>query len=341
MTTYRSPDFNLDSPEIEFEDMVYALAASPNFKQDGLCFVACRSGLYRSDDGGLSWQDAYTALQLEAPLSATAVALSPDFEQDRTVFAGAPGGVLRSLDGGETWHIAPLPSPPPFVSALGISPHFAHDGALFAGSLEDGVFRCADRGRQWHAWNFGLLDLNILCLAISPTFAADDTLFVGTDSGIFRSSNGGRAWREVGPGLVHLPQGEAASASPLPPDFAPVLSLALSPHYATDGILFAGTETQGLWYSEDRGHDWTRLGEEIITGAVNGIILGPEFPTRPDVLIWVDESLFISRDRGRSWSEWSTHLAQSSSISAVVAPQGLEAGAPLLLGLVGGAVLRI
>ena len=48
-------------------DTAYALAVSPNYAQDGLCFVARRSGLYRSTDGGQSWEDAYAPLSLAAP----------------------------------------------------------------------------------------------------------------------------------------------------------------------------------------------------------------------------------------------------------------------------------
>ena len=70
------------------EDYVYALAASPSFAQDGICFAARRSGLYRSDDGGITWRSAYGSLDLEVPLTTLAVAVSPAFESDRSVFAG-------------------------------------------------------------------------------------------------------------------------------------------------------------------------------------------------------------------------------------------------------------
>ena len=194
-------------------DLVYALAASPTFADDGLCFAACLSGLRRSTDGGHTWHNAYASLALQAPLSATSVAFSPDFGEDRTVFAGALGGVLRSHDGGQSWVVAGLPAPPPFVTGLVVSPHFREDGLLFAGTMEDGVLRSWDRGISWAAWNFGLLDLNVLALAISPGFGEDETLFVGVESGVFRSTNGGRAWRETA----------------FPMECAPVLSLALSP----------------------------------------------------------------------------------------------------------------
>lgn len=313
--------------EAQVQDIVYALATSPAFAQtkQGVCFAARSSGLYRSDDGGSTWRSAYDSLDLSEPLAATAVALSPDFESNQTVFAGAPGGVLHSVDGGQTWYVAPLPSPPPTVSTLVVSPNFSHDGVLLAGTVDAGVFRSADRGTRWAAWNFGLLDLNVIAMAISPDFANDETLYVGTDSGIFRSTNGGRAWREVD----------------LPIGFEPVLSLALSPNYAEDGIVFAGTESQGLFHSTDRGRSWSRLGEDVITDAVNAIVLSPEYPAKQDVLVMLSNTLLISRDNGQSWSDWKADLHFEQGLSAVAAPQGLEESAPLLLGLVDEGVLRL
>jgi photosystem II stability/assembly factor-like uncharacterized protein len=311
--------------EIQTQDIVYSLAVSPGFAQDGVCFAARPSGLYRSEDGGLTWQAAYASLQLEAPLTTPVVAMSPNFEVNRSVFAGVPGGVLRSMDGGQNWYIASFPPPPPFVSALVVSPNFAQDGTLLAGTLEDGVLRSGDRGEHWAAWNFGLLDLNVLCLAISPDFADDETLFAGTESGIFRSTNGGRAWREVDFSI----------------EFAPVLSLALSPGFATDGLLLAGTESYGLFCSRDRGSTWERLGEGTVTGAVNSILLAPQFPAKPDVLVLLEDALLVSRDGGRSWSDWKPNLSLQRGISCVAAPYGLDPGVPLLMGQIEGGVLRI
>ena len=148
------------------QDIVLALAASPAFAEDGVCFAARQSGLYRSEDGGHTWRFAYHSLTLDASLATTAVAVSPAFTRDGGVFAGAHGGVLRSSDRGDSWQVALFPEPPPLVSTLAISPAFDQDGTLFAGTLADGVFRSADRGSSWAAWNFGLLDLGVLALAI-------------------------------------------------------------------------------------------------------------------------------------------------------------------------------
>ena len=307
------------------QDIVYAIAASSNFDKDGICFAARQSGLYRSTDGGQLWQFALDSLNLQTDLPAMSVAVSPDFERDRLVIAGVPGGVIRSIDEGQSWEPVFLNNPPPHVSNVVISPNFASDGIALIGTIEDGVLRSNDRGRHWTAWNFGLLDFNTLCLAISPNFAEDDTLFVGTDSGIFRSTNGGRAWREAA----------------FSPDFAPVLSLALSPNYANDDLIFAGTESYGLFCSSDRGESWTRLAEVTIDGAVNSIILSPEFPAKPHLLIWMDNGLLFSQDNGQSWAAKPVNLPADTDITTIATPQGLEPASPLLIGTTGGQVLRI
>lgn len=310
--------------ETRLQEIVYALATSPSFEQDGICFAARGSGLYRSEDGGQSWKPAYESMNLKAPLPTMAVAISPDFASDRTVFAGVPGGILRSFDGGEKWDVVQFPSPPPVISTLVVSPNYARDGILLAGTVEDGVFSTSNRGGHWVAWNFGLLDLNTICLEISSDFS-EETLFVGTDSGIFRSTNGGRAWREVEFDL----------------ELAPVLSLALSPTYSEDGILFAGTESRGLYRSNDRGRNWIRLGEEVVDEAVNGILLSPDFPAKADVLVMLSERLLISRDGGQSWTERGSRVEFGESLACVAAPQGLDPDAPILAGLVDGSILCV
>lgn len=312
-------------PDLEASDgdVVYALAASPSFARDGLCFAARASGLYRSADGGATWQPAYDSLKLDGALATPAVAVSPDFAADRTVFAGVAGAVLRSHDAGGTWYVSMLPTPPPVVSCLATSPDYLRDGVIFAGTMEDGVFRSSDRGSLWVRWNFGLLDLHVLALALSPHFAQDETLFVGTESGIFRSTNGGRAWREV----------------PFPTDLAPVLSLAISPAFKQDGLILAGTDEHGLHVSRDRGKTWTRLGEGVLEGSVNAVLLAPDFPTSPLMLAVTTEGVFTSADGGAGWRELPATLPDGEAVVTVNAPLGLRPAAPLLLGLSNGAVI--
>lgn len=302
------------------QDIVYALATSPDFAQDGVCFAARDSGLYRSTDGGQTWHPAYQSLNLSEALITMTVAVSPNFAQDQTVFAGVPGGILTSTDGGQAWRITQLPDPPPVVISLAVSPHYAQDNTVLAGTLEDGVFLSTTSGQRWVLWNFGLLDTHILRVVLSPNFAQDKTVFAATETGIFRSTNGGKSWRPT----------------EFPADAAPVLSLASSPGYADDGILLAGTEAHGLFQSTDGGNSWICLKET--DSAVNEIILSPVFPAKPDVLLLLDDTLQLSVDKGQTWREPKTSLNLTQGMISFVAPQGPDAEPFLLAGLSTGEV---
>jgi len=305
-------------------DIVYGLDASPSFQEDARCFAAKRSGLYRSEDGGTSWEDAYESLDLGQPLATAAVSISPAFGRDQTVFAGVHGAVLRSTDGTQTWAAARLPSPPPFVISVVPSPDFERDGVVLAATMEDGVFRSADRGSHWSAWNFGLLDLNVLCLVASPDYARDETLFAGTESGIFKSTNGGRAWREAN----------------LPPEWGPVLTLAVSAKSDDTRTVYAGTESFGLIRSLDSGATWEQIQDPRVPETVNGVLLSDRSERRPVVLVMGPESVIFSGDRGHTWCPVDLKLKEGIHLTTVAAPDGLQDGALLLLGTDAGTVLR-
>jgi len=311
----------------QVEDYIYQLTASADQEGAGnpLCFAARASGLFCSDNGGLHWRSAYDSLNLQSPIPTMAVAIPPDFEHDPLVLAGVGGGILRSIDRGQTWETIPLPPPPPIVSTLIFSPDYVQDGIIFAGTMEDGVLFSSDRGHSFASWNFGLLDLNILCLAISPNFAEDEILYAGTQSGIFRSSNGGRAWRDI-----ELPFG-----------FEAVISLVLSPNFKKDRTIYAGTETKGLWRTPDGGKTWEQLGQDSILDPINAILLCPEYPTKSELMVLHGGEVLSSVDDGKTWKEWKPELLSENSVTAILAPQGIGVGYPVLVGLENGKIIQV
>jgi photosystem II stability/assembly factor-like uncharacterized protein len=314
MSTHDSPSGDNN------DDLVYQLAAAPSG-----WYAARATGLYRSTDHGASWRLAYESLGLEDDLTTLAVAAATGPDQSRLVFAGLSGELLRSADGGATWELAPKPSPAPVFTALAPSPDFARDGILFAGTMEDGVLIYQDYGRDWAMWNFGLLDSNVLCLAVSPAYASDQTLFAGVQSGLFRSATGGRSWREVD----------------LPVGYTAVLCLALSPGFAQDGTLYAGTEDQGLLRSTDGGRTWQPLGAEVWSEPINSILLGPDFPAKPELLVLHGGGLLHSADGGDTWAAWRGERLAGQDVTAVLAPRGFGEGAPVVVGLAGGEIRQV
>jgi hypothetical protein len=72
-----------------------------------------------------------------------------------------------------------------WISALALSPGYASDNTLFAGTAGGGVFQSINGGVSWSAMNTGLSNLNVRALALTPT--APHTLFAGTQgSGVWQ-----------------------------------------------------------------------------------------------------------------------------------------------------------
>ena len=248
----------------------------------------------------------------------TTVAVSPCFETDRSVFAAVKGGILRSSDAGETWFTTAFPAPPPLFSSLAISPDFERDGIVIASTLEDGVFSSTDRGVHWQPWNFGLFDLNVLCLAISPQWRDDETVYAGTETGIYRSGNGGRAWRITG----------------FPTEFAPVLCMAtLMDPDTCRSRLIVGTETHGLHASYDQGETWQGLAPDSLSAAVNQIHVACKSDARSPMYILVDNGIMRSDDHGDTW-------VAGQEIDGVPTAM-LVIDDAILLGVLGKGIMRI
>ncbi len=313
------------STDSQANDHIYQFAAtdSPSAGSAGICFVARMGGLFRSGDGGQAWEPAYKNLKTGETLPTTAVALAPDFEHELAVFAGLNGAILCSYDGGVSWRRSQLPTPPPAVSALAVSPNYAEDGIVFAGTNEDGVLVSSDCGKNWVAWNFGLLDLTILSLMLSPDFAADETVYAGAESGLFRSTNGGRAWKEV----------------PLPFDFDAILSLAVSPRFAQDNTLFVGTENNGLLISQDRGKSWSPIPETTREQPVNSIFPFPAASNRQEILLLHGSALLLSKNGGKTWRHWQAKKLGGRNITALLPLH--DVGEGLLAGFDDGSISRI
>ena len=303
------------------DETVYALAGSPQVAEDGICFAACTSGIYRSQDGGVSWHGLRPTAAADESLAATALAVSPAFKQDRSLFVAVKGGILRSSDAGDTWFTAKFAAPPPLFSALAISPDFVHDGMMLAGSMEDGVFSSDDRGVHWQPWNFGLFDLRVLSLAPSPSFQDDETVFAGTETGLYRSTNGGRAWR----------------VSAFPDDRAPVLCVACVTAEETGELrVVAGTENHGLLQSSDLGESWQRIGQGVIGNTVNQLQAVRISDNAIDLFALVDDGIMRSVDAGRSWQR---SLKTDALPTAMLMPDDAENAA--IVGVLGKGIMRL
>lgn len=304
------------------QDLVYTLTATAD---GNICFAAKLSGLHRSDDGGESWYPINLTLEDSNPLTVTAIATSIGTDDALHLFAGVNGGVFISNDTGITWTPIGLLSPPPFVTALAMSPNYIADGIALASTLEDGVFRTDDFGRTWQQWGFGLFDHNVLGLVIAPDISRSKAVYALTETGIYYSQNTGRSWQ----------------VTDIPAEAAPILCMAISPAFAEDGRLYCGTEADGLYCSDDRGQSWRRLDQLGIQDTINAILLGQQYPDQPEILVMTDHALWYSSDAGESWENLHNDLDFSEGLTAALAPHGFSLENPLVLGLTNGNILTI
>ncbi len=238
----------------------------------GTIFAAWQSSvqagavLYRSGDGGQSWQEVHSSANY------TGLALSPDFASDQTVFAGlANGFVARSVDGGASWTTGQI-ADSFSIHGLFISPDFANDQTVFAAGFGP-LYRSGDGGQSWSAVPNSSGPL--YGLAFSPDFAADGVMLasyrdtesdgVNPEAGMLRSVDHGQTWTLVNGGLPGWYE-------PFPGP------LAASPGFAQNQTVYAGflgfdfMGPRTPYQSPDGGRNWLALPALPVDLAANGIV---------------------------------------------------------------------
>ncbi len=153
------------------------------------------SGLFRSTDGGETWKKLDQGLPA-GPLGRIGVAIAPS--QPRTVYAlveAQQGGMFRSEDGGETWTRGNAGANiivRPFYFSLVVvdpkDPKRVYKPSYLLSVSDDGGRSFDTRGSSTHADHHALW--------IDPTNS--EHLFLGTDGGVFESTDRGSSWRMHG-----------------------------------------------------------------------------------------------------------------------------------------------
>jgi len=267
------------------QNFIRTLTISSDYPVDGTVFGgAYGGGIYRTTNYGDSWTAKSTGV---SSMHIASLQASPNYAQDRTVFAGIFPDVIKTTVGGMAWYDLEVdPANFLYARAMVISPDFAHDQMLFTGNDKNGiykVYKTDDAGTSFAGYS-GEFDASY-CFAISPDFSVDQTLLTGTESGIFESTDGGESWNPIAFG------GER------------VFSMAVSPNFPADGIVFAGVVNKGLYKSRDRGRSWDRIDLGFDEPVVQKIIFSAAFEI-DGTLFCVSKSrgIFKSADGGDTWS---------------------------------------
>jgi photosystem II stability/assembly factor-like uncharacterized protein len=245
------------------ESRVLSVAVSPSLQAGGVSAAYAGtepSNLYRSEDGGRSWQllRALRELPSEPHWSfpprpwthhVRTIALHPN-DPDWLAVGIELGGVMRSLDGGSSWidH-----NPQAHSDAHQLLTHPRAPDRLYEAAGQ-GIARSEDRGGTWKHFDHGLDRHYAWAQAVDPD--NPDLWYVSVSRSPFAAHGDGdgqaHLWRSHGDGWTAIDGwGDSTKLRRMP------YALATIPGRAN--LLLVGLRGGTILLTEDRGESWSAL----------------------------------------------------------------------------------
>ncbi len=183
-------------------------------------------GLYRSTDGGTSWQNKLFISDSTGCIDVAVNPVNPDIvyvamwerirRPDRRSYGGSTCGLHRSTDGGENWTelINGLPHNSPTVGRIGISVCESSPNILYAIYADNigyfaGVYKSTNNGDSWTRTNDGALSSLFSSygwwfgnIRVDPS-NPNNVFVMGLD--VYKTTNGGSSW-SYSSGSMHVDQ---------------------------------------------------------------------------------------------------------------------------------------
>lgn len=190
--------------------------------------VSYENGIYKSTDGGASWNAINEGLGTSGNHYYQSLVIHPIDPQ--VLYAGVESGLYKTTDGGETWNR--LDWDMQNIGLVEIDPQNPQVLYVSVPSNLGGLYQSLDGGETWELL---FSDPVVKAMAIDPSnpeiiyIATKDNDEYPTGRGVFRSMDRGETWQPVNDGLSHLS----------------IFALEIDPN--NPNVIYLGTEGNGAF----------------------------------------------------------------------------------------------
>jgi photosystem II stability/assembly factor-like uncharacterized protein len=238
-----------------------------------LYIAAERDGVFKSVDGGITWNKISNSLN--------DITLTSLLSVNETLILGTLGnGLLKSTDNGETWESCGSTGYFNWISHISFS-----NNVLYVTCADwnggSGAFRSNDMGASFS-------DITP-SLYVWTIYSSDNKVYIGTDNGIYRSTNQGITWELIG-----------------------LSDAGVNSIITLNGSIIVGTRDVGIHTSNDNGATWINTGYSEWSAVKSVLAINDNLVIGCDGAVGVS----VSRDNGNTFTEY--HNLNQSHVNIFV-----------------------